>query len=286
MQKYICTSKTVREIWAKRQFCVQNYLIMRLSRQVCGVLWLNLKSTFSSLELGVHGVTKCSFSCRWGQETPWLQAGFSPAPGSLSSLMTPDALLGMGFGVHKLRRKTPLPRCANPLWQPTSPHMTSNGRTWQGQWLLCHRGYLCSLKSPTCTQEGPSPSFSTIKCFLFRNLHNLRAIFSPHNQAPLKAIFTQQSQRLAGLKHWSYPPDTFFNPSVGLQPGKWHWLEELLLPPLLGFNIQYRLVLNTTHARDTVQERKTGREKKNRRLKRRNYCANRATNAIYRLNCF
>lgn len=33
-------------------------------------------------------------------------------------------------------------------------------------------------------------------------------------------------------------------------------------------------------------ERKTGGEKKNRRLKRRNYCVNRATNAIYRLNCF
>lgn len=84
--------------------------------------------------------------------------------------------------------KNPLPRCANPLWQPTSPHMTSSGMIWQGQWLLCHRGYLCSLKSPMCTQEGPSPSFNAIKCFLFRNLHNLRAIFSPspHNQPPSK----------------------------------------------------------------------------------------------------
>lgn len=52
-----------------------------------------------------------------------------PHPLSLRSLMTPDALLEMGFGVHKLRRKNPLPRCANPPWQPTSPHMTSNGRT-------------------------------------------------------------------------------------------------------------------------------------------------------------
>lgn len=194
MQKYICMCKTIREIWAKRQFNVQNDLIMRLPRQVCGVLWLNSKSTFSSLELGVRGVTQCSLSCSWGQESPWLQTGLSPAllagaspsPLSLCSLMAPCALLEMGFGVHRLRRKNPLPRCANPLWQPTSPHMTSNGRAWQGQWLLCHRGYLCSLKSPMCTQEGPSPSFRAIKCFLFRNLHNLRAIFSPHNQAPLK----------------------------------------------------------------------------------------------------
>lgn len=136
MQKYICTSKTIKEIRAKRQFCVQNYIIMRLPRQVCWVLWLSFKS-FSSLELGAHGVTKCSFSCSWGQESSWLQtdfspvllAGASPCPGSLGSLMTPDVLLGMGFGVHKLRRKNPLPRCANPLWQPPSPHMTSDGRT-------------------------------------------------------------------------------------------------------------------------------------------------------------
>lgn len=93
-----------------------------------------------------------------------------------------------------LRCKTPLPRCANPLWQPTSPHMTSNGMIWQGQWLLCHRGYSCSLKSPMCAQEGPSPSFSAIKCFLFRNLYNLRAIFSPspHIQSPLKPLAAAQ----------------------------------------------------------------------------------------------
>lgn len=151
--------------------------------------------------------------------------------------------------------KNPLPRCANPLWQPTSPHMTSSGMIWQGQWLLCHRGYLCSLKSPMCTQEGPSPSFNAIKCFLFRNLHNLRAIFyPPHTTSLHQNHFLQQSQHFTGLKHWSYSPDTFFNPSVGLQQGKWHWWEELLLHPLFGFNIQYRLLLYTTHAQDKVEK--------------------------------
>lgn len=167
---------------------------MRLPRQVGWVLWLNFKSTFSSLELGVHGVTKCSFSHTWGQESPWLQTGFSPAllagaspsPGSLVLWWLHVLCWRWDLECTSSEGKTPLPRCANPLWQPTSPHMTPDGRAWQGQWLLCHRGYLCSLKSPMCTQEGPSPSFSAITCFLFRNLHNLRAIFSPHNQAPLK----------------------------------------------------------------------------------------------------
>lgn len=106
-------------------------------------------------------------------------------------LALPDASVcaaGDGIWCAGAQKEKPsaLPRCANPLWQPTSPAVTSDGRAWQGQWLLCHRGYLCSLKSPTSTQEGPSLSFSAIKCFLLRNLHNLRAIFSPHNQAPLK----------------------------------------------------------------------------------------------------
>lgn len=165
---------------------------MRLPRQVCGGLWLNFKTTFSSLELGVHGITKCSFPCSMGQEDSrqvspllfWQVPPHPLAPGGLWWLHV--CCCRWDLAHTSSEGKAPLARCANPLWQPTSPHTTPDGRAWQGQWLLCHRGYLCSLKSPMCTQEGPSPSFSAIKCFLFRNLHSLRAIFSPHNQALLK----------------------------------------------------------------------------------------------------
>lgn len=96
--------------------------------------------------------------------------------------------------------KTPLPTCTNPLWQPTMPHMTSSAMIWQGQWLPCHRGYVRSLKFLMCTQEGSSLSVNAIKCFLFRNLHNPCAIFSPspHNQPLLKPFTSAESSF-----HWA-----------------------------------------------------------------------------------
>lgn len=192
MQKYICMYKTVKETWAKRQSCAQNYLIMRLPRQVCGVLWLIFKSTLSSLDQGVRGVSKCSFSCSWGQESPWLLTGFSllfwqvPPHCSLCSLMTPCVLLEMGFGVLRLRRKKPLPRCANPLWQPLH-------HTWPPMAGLHKVNDCCATEvtyahwSLQCAHKrGPPPLLEQLNAFLLRNLHNLRAIFSPHSQAPLK----------------------------------------------------------------------------------------------------
>lgn len=120
-----------------------------------------------------------------------------------------------------LRYKTFLPRCANPLWQPTSPHMTSNGIIWQGQWLLRRRGYLCSLKFSMCTQEGPSLSFNAIKCFLFRNLHNLCAIFSPslHNQPPLKP-FSAAKPAFSWAQTLILSPQHFLQSLHGIPAGK------------------------------------------------------------------
>lgn len=154
---------------------------------------------------------------------------------------------------------------------------------WQGQWLLCHRGYLCSLKSPTCTQEDPSPSFNAIKCFLFRNLHNLRAIFSlsPQNQPPLKPFsaaetaFSWAPTLILSSRH-------FLQSLRGITAGKNDTDEKSCF-----FPHSLDLISNTGFSFIQHRHRKQfgkKEEKKNRRLKRKHSCVKWATETIYRLN--
>lgn len=187
MPKSICMCKSTREIWAKSQFSVQNYLIMRLPRQVCGVLWLNSKSTFSSLELGVRGVTKCSLSCSWGQESPWLQTGspllfwqVPPHPLSPCALWRLHVhcwrwdLVCTGSEGKTLCPDVLIP-CGNPLhhtWPPMAGLDKVND--------CCATEVTCAHWSLQCAHKrGPPPLLEQLNAF-YLEICTIYVQFSPH----------------------------------------------------------------------------------------------------------
>lgn len=160
---------------------------MRLPRQVGWVLWFNFKSTFSSLELGVHGVTKCSFSHTWGQESPWLQTGFSPAllagaSPSPAPWFSDDSTCSAGDGIWSAQAQKEKPLCpdvlipcGNPLHH-TWPPMAGPDRVndcCATEVTYAHWSLQCAHK------RGPPPLLVQLNAF-YLEICTIYVQFSPH----------------------------------------------------------------------------------------------------------
>lgn len=131
---------------------------------------------------------------------------------------------------------------------------------------------MCSLKFPMCTQEGSSLSVNAIKCFLFRNLHNSCAIFSPspHNQPPLKPFSAAESS-FGWAQTLILSSQHFLQSLCGITARKSDTDEEsCFFPHSLDLIFRMHFFIQHKHQKQVEEERK----EKKRRLKRKNSCVN------------
>lgn len=220
--------------------CDQNYPIKRLPREACGFLRVKFQ-VHLLVGAGSPGRNQLPLLLPLGSRKPLAPDRFLPcisgrcfpifsllAFSDESICAAGDGIWHAGSDVKTLCPDVLIP-CGNPLhhtWPPMAWFDKVNDyratEVTYAHWSLQR------------AQEGPSPSFNAIKCFLFRNVHDFHAIFSPspHNQPPLKP-FSAAEPAFSWAQTLILSSRHFLQSLRGITAGKTTLMRRAAFPPTL-----------------------------------------------------